>query len=148
VFLDELVNRFQEMQRTLGARTVFGEPYQVNGRTLIPVASVRYGFGMGGGQGAREAAEGAAQPGAAAGRQPVQSGSGGGGGGGAVVKPLAVIEVAGEAVRVRPIVDVTRLATLGMLLAAWNVFWITRTIRAAAAARAAAAPAPGRGRGD
>jgi len=39
--------------------------------------------------------------------------------------------------KVQPIVNVTRLATMGMLLMAWSVFWITRTIRAAAKARAA-----------
>jgi len=29
-------------------------------------------------------------------------------------------------------VDVTRVALAGMLLAAWNVFWITYTVRKAA----------------
>lgn len=37
--------------------------------------------------------------------------------------------------RIRPIVDVARVALAGMLLAAWNVFWITYTVRKAARSR-------------
>jgi hypothetical protein len=39
--------------------------------------------------------------------------------------------------KVQPIVNVTRLAAMGMLLVAWNVFWIARALRAVAKARAA-----------
>lgn len=45
-------------------------------------------------------------------------------------RPIAVVEISPDKVRVKPILDVTRIALGGMLLVAWNVFWITLTIRA------------------
>jgi hypothetical protein len=43
---------------------------------------------------------------------------------------VAVIEIAPDRVRVKPIVDVTRIVLAGIFLVAWNVFWITLTMRA------------------
>lgn len=75
---DELLERIGQ---TVGQRaqvsTVFGEPVQRGGLTVIPVAKARFGFGGGGGSGSREGDEG----------------SGGGGGGGASVTPIGFIEV-------------------------------------------------------
>ena len=51
MFLDDLQKRFEEMQGKANWKAVFGEVLEVDGRRLIPVASVQYGFGMGGGQG-------------------------------------------------------------------------------------------------
>lgn len=113
MFLAELQQRFQEMQGKADVRTVYGEAIEVNGRRVIPVASVRYAFGMGGGSG----------PGRANGETP------GGGGGGMRVEPIALIEITDGRLKVEPIVNVTRLATIGMLVAAWSVFWISRTVR-------------------
>lgn len=56
--------------------TVFGEPVERDGITVIPVAKARFGFGGGGGSGGPQA-----------------EGSGGGGGGGASVSPVGYIEV-------------------------------------------------------
>ncbi len=114
--LEELMKRFGKMQESAGAKTVFGEPIHVDGRTLIPVASVRYMYGFGMGQGADKAQK--------------AMGGGGGGGGGVTVRPVAVLEVTSEGMKFKPVVDVTRLALAGIALAAWNVFWITLTIRA------------------
>ena len=80
MFLDDLQKRFSDMQTKVGARTVYGEPIEIDGRKVIPVASVRYAFGMGGGMGPKP--EEAEAPG------------GGGGGGGMRVRPVALIEVA------------------------------------------------------
>ncbi|MBI2200955.1 MAG: hypothetical protein HYU43_03340 [Armatimonadetes bacterium] len=123
MFLDKLQERFQELQGKADVRTVFGEEIELNGRRVIPVASVQYGFGMGGGSGPRQT-EGEA-PG------------GGGGGGGMRVEPVALIDITDGKLKVEPIVNVTRLATMAMLLAAWSVFWVSRTIRALAAKRRA-----------
>lgn len=60
-------------------QTVFGEPVEREGITVIPVAKARFGFGGGGGGGTRQGDEG----------------SGGGGGGGAVVSPVGYIELRG-----------------------------------------------------
>lgn len=123
MFLDELQKRFQEMQGRADVRTVFGEAIQLNGRRVIPVASIQYGFGMGGGSGPTKAKS--------------EASGGGGGGGGMRVEPVALVDITDGKLKVEPIVNVTRLATMAMLLAAWSVFWISRTIRTVAAKRSA-----------
>ena len=68
-------------------KAVFGEPVTADGRTIIPVAKIMYGFGGGGGMnrmGARE------ENAAARGQE------GGGGGGGVRAVPVGVIEVSGQ----------------------------------------------------
>ena len=71
---DELLERIGE---TIGDRanaaSVFGEPVEREGITVIPVAKAKFGFGGGGGEG--------------------KQGPGRGGGGGALVSPLGYIEV-------------------------------------------------------
>ena len=74
------------IQSTANVRTVYGDPISAEGKTIIPVARVSYGFGGGGGgrEGASEEGEGRAE-------------GGGGGGGGVMVAPVGFIEVtAGE----------------------------------------------------
>lgn len=118
LFLDDLLRRFQDMQSNAGWKTVFGDVIEVDGRRLIPVASVQYGFGMGGGQGTRES-----------------GGTPGGGGGGMRAEPVALIELSDGQVRIAPIVNVTRLAIVALLVAGWSVFWMARAMRTVAAAR-------------
>jgi len=62
---------------------------------------------------------------------------GGGGGGGARIEPVAIVEVTDGKIRVEPIVNVTKLVAIGALLAAWTIFWGTRTARVIAKTRAA-----------
>jgi uncharacterized spore protein YtfJ len=77
-FVDGLLERVgQTVGGKARASTVFGEPVEREGITVIPVAKARFGFGGGGGAGTREGEEG----------------SGAGGGGGAVVTPVGYIEV-------------------------------------------------------
>lgn len=112
--VDDPLSRLTRIGETATVKTVFGDPVHQNGRTIIPVAKIRYGFGFGRG---RKAAEGEPQ-------------SGEGGGGGVSAKPVAVLEIDDKTTQVKPIIDVNRLALAGMLLVAWNVFWVTLTIRA------------------
>ncbi len=114
--VDDLMSRFSELQGKATARSVFGEPIVVDGRTIIPVAQVRAMIGVGMGKGTTPKPEGI---------------GGEGGGGGITVRPIAIVEIAGQETKVKPIPDVTRLALAGMALVAWNVFWITYTIRKA-----------------
>ncbi len=79
-----------EIEKVLTTRTVVGEPITVEGATLIPLISVGFGFGAGGGEGKGEAKQ-------------KGEGAGGGTGGGAWVKPIAVIIVDKEGVRIEPI---------------------------------------------
>jgi len=92
----QLVNDLLErIGQTVGQRaqvsTIFGEPVDGEGVTVIPVAKARFGFGGGGGSGSREEGEG----------------SGGGGGGGVVVSPVGYIEVRDRSAEFRRIVTAT-----------------------------------------
>src|ERR1700746_1769625 len=74
----------QKMGETLGStatvKAVFGEPIHTNGKTVVPVAKVAYGFGGGFGSG---------KDSAHADRQ----GEGGGGGGGVRAFPAGALEI-------------------------------------------------------
>jgi uncharacterized spore protein YtfJ len=92
-----------------GVETAFGEPIEREGRTVVPVARVAYGFGGGFGEGAEIEGEEAADEPAEVG------GSGGGGGGGAMTRPLGVIEVTDHETRFVPLGDRRRsLAAAGI----------------------------------
>ncbi len=129
MFLDDLQKRFQEMQAKGGVRSSFGEVIEVDGHRLIPVAAVTYGFGLGGGQGPKREAKGGV-PG------------GGGGGGGMRVEPIALIEISNGAVKIQPILNVTRIAIAGMLFGAWTIFWVARMVRRASVAASPPETAP------
>ncbi len=96
---------FTDLAKTLGevfgaggsAKSVFGEPVTSGDRTVIPVASIRYGFGVGGGE--KDAGK-----------------NGGGGGGGLVARPIGVVEITPEGTRFLPIGDM-RTAALAALAA-------------------------------
>ena len=77
-----------EIERLLNTKTVVGEPITAEGHTLIPLVSVGFGFGVGAGEG-NDPRKGA--------------GSGGGTGGGGGVKPVALVVVGKDGVRVEPI---------------------------------------------
>lgn len=77
-----------EIERILSTKTVVGEPITVEGNTIIPLIAIGFAFGGGGGSGGgKDKAEG--------------SGAGTGGGGG--VKPIGVIVVSSEGVRVESV---------------------------------------------
>jgi uncharacterized spore protein YtfJ len=80
----------EEIEKVLTSRTVVGEPLTIEGRTLVPLISVGFGFGAGGGSGKGEARR-------------IGEGAGGGTGGGAWVRPVAVIIVDKEGVRIEPV---------------------------------------------
>jgi uncharacterized spore protein YtfJ len=91
---------------------IFGKP-QVHGHaTLITVSELTAGLGVGFGSGGQ-----------------VDQGSGGGGGGGgfSTGRPVAIISVTDQGVKVDPIVDVTKLGiafltTIGAMLLTWRAF--------------------------
>ena len=79
-----------EIERILNTRTVVGEPITVEGNTIIPLVAIGFGFGCGGGSGKDQKVTSVEGAGA---------GSGGGGG----VKPVAVIIIGKDGVRVEPV---------------------------------------------
>ena len=111
----------ERLQSAATVKTVYGDPIEANGKTIIPVARVRYGFGGGGGSRKGDAApeEGGA---------PQDTGHGGGGG--VEVSPEGVIEITQDQTRYISIGDRRRLiraALVGFLLA---LFLLRRRRRA------------------
>ncbi len=92
--MDEVKGLFDkavsEIERMLNTKTVVGEPITIEGHTLIPLISIGFGFGAGGGQG-EESSKG--------------KGHGGGTGGGGGVRPIALVIINKDGVRVEPIVS-------------------------------------------
>jgi uncharacterized spore protein YtfJ len=87
--IDKLFDKaIGEIERMLNTKTVVGEPITIQGNTLIPLVNVGFGFGVGGGKGT----------------DPKQgSGQGGGTGGGGGVKPVALVIINEDGVRLEPI---------------------------------------------
>lgn len=79
-----------EIEKVLDAKTVVGEPIALEGTTLIPLMSVGFGFAAGGGSGKGDTKE-------------TTEGGGSGSGGGAGVRPIAIIVIDKEGVRIEPI---------------------------------------------
>jgi uncharacterized spore protein YtfJ len=86
---------FEQARDTLTVKRVFGEPYEVEGCLVVPVASVR-----GGGGGSDTAGNG-----------------GSGGGFGTSARPVGVYRIKGDEVTWLPAVDSTRVAVLGEVVA-------------------------------
>ena len=83
---ESLTNTFSE---NTTIKKVYGEPIETQGKTIIPVAQVSFGFGggFGGGKGRKSNMEPATP-------NPSETGGDGGGmGGGLSAKPIGVIEV-------------------------------------------------------
>ncbi|MCG7849904.1 MAG: sporulation protein [ANME-2 cluster archaeon] len=74
----------EEIADMISTKTVIGEHITIDGRTIIPVTKVCFGFGSGGGEGKMKEGEG---------------GTGGGGGGGASIQPIAFLVVTPEEVQ-------------------------------------------------
>ena len=77
-----------EIERMLNTKTVVGDPITVDGNTLIPLVNVGFGFGVGSGEGSEPQKGG---------------GRGGGTGGGGGVKPVALVVINQDGVRLEPI---------------------------------------------
>jgi uncharacterized spore protein YtfJ len=99
-----------------GAGNVFAPPVTNGGRTVIACAAfdVSAGFGFGGGRG--DDGHGA-----------VGGGSGWGLGGRTQGRPVAVIDISDDGVRVQPVFDWTRLALLAVTTA-FGVWRMTRRV--------------------
>jgi uncharacterized spore protein YtfJ len=79
-----------EIERLLNTRTVVGDPITVDGNTIIPLVAVGFGFGGGGGSGKEQKATS---------MEGLGAGTGGGGG----VKPVAIVIINKDGVRVEPV---------------------------------------------
>lgn len=79
-----------EIERVLNTKSVVGDPITVDGTTMIPLVSIGFGFGAGGGSGSDP-------------KNPQSEGAGQGSGGGGGVKPVAVVLISKDGVRVETV---------------------------------------------
>jgi uncharacterized spore protein YtfJ len=89
-------------------KAVYGEPIVAQGKTVVPVAKIIYGYGAGAGT--------------AGVRDSKAQGEGGGGGGGARAIPVGVVEICDQQTRFVPISDrkkLTGAVMLGIGLGIW-----------------------------
>ena len=112
--------KIEGLSRLVGIERVFGRSEKVGEKTLLPVAAVSWSGGMGFGKAEDPHRETPTQE---------RRAHGGGGGGKVKVRPVALVEITAAETRIVPIVDRTRIILAGMFLIAWNVFWVTYTVR-------------------
>lgn len=127
---EQLLSGMQGIFSAARASAVYGEPQQVGDQMLITVSEVSAGGGFGFGRGIGTASEeetATDSDGVSAG-----GGGGGGGGGGSTARPVAVILVGPDGVKVKPVVDVTKIALAA--ITAWGVM-IPTLVRIARASR-------------
>jgi uncharacterized spore protein YtfJ len=118
---DKTAQLFERLMEVAQPKSVYSEPVVSGEFTLINASEVStgigVGFGLGGGEGT--------SPGDAEKQNPAGQGSGvgggGGGGGGSMARPVAVVIIGPQGVRVEPVVDVTKLGlamfmTVGSML--------------------------------
>jgi uncharacterized spore protein YtfJ len=109
-----IADMISQTRDALTVKRVFGEPYEKNGMTVIPVARVRGGAGGGSGEG------------------PDGAGQGSGGGMGVMAGPVGVYVVKGDHLSWQPALDLNRVITGGQLV----VVVLLLTIRSIVKARA------------
>ena len=122
--VQNLLDALADLRDKANVDAVFGKPTTIEGRTVIPVARVTYGFVMGVGRGTLPAAADADD----AAQDAAEKEGSGAGGGGVMAHPLAIIEVTPEGTWVKPVIDEQKLALAAGLLGAWVVVWLARTL--------------------
>jgi uncharacterized spore protein YtfJ len=100
----------EPLHRSAAVSSVFGEAVPAQGKTIIPVARIAYGFGAGGGHGVRDN----------------KTGDGEGGGGGVVATPLGVYEITSDATRFVPLYEGRKLLAAALIGLAVGVLWARR----------------------
>jgi uncharacterized spore protein YtfJ len=103
----EMMHMLEKLYTAASPDAVFSEPVVLEDKVVITASEVNVGlgvgYGLGGGPQQTEQDE-------QAGEADAGMGGGGGGGGGASGRPVAVITVSDQGVRVEPILDGTKIA--------------------------------------
>jgi uncharacterized spore protein YtfJ len=141
---NQTLDRIQQMIDDLDVKSVFGAATTEGDYTLIPVATVMYGFGYGSGSGPGKAKKGEGATGGATGgaTDDVEAGAvsdtegadivfGGGGGGGGRVTPCGFIRIGPDGVRYEGTYNATLIPIAGMLTGMWSIMWIAMTVMTA-----------------
>ena len=106
-FKETIQSIIDRLQGSASVKTVYGEPIKIEGKTIIPIAKISYGFGAGSGSSKEE------------------NGQGGGGGGGIAVRPKGVLEITSDETRFISF-DETRNMIIGVILCLFLGFMIMR----------------------
>jgi uncharacterized spore protein YtfJ len=118
--LNRLFDTIESARDTANWRVAFGEPQEVEGKTLIPVAKVTHAYGLGFGAGESPDLE----------DEVASSGEGGGVGGAVSSRPVGAIVVTPEAVCFEPALDQGVLALAGLGVVALFILQFAKTLRA------------------
>jgi uncharacterized spore protein YtfJ len=105
-----LQNLGESLGATATVKSVFGEPIRLEGKTVVPVAKVRFGFGAGFGANPRKSDK----------EVPTKA-EGGGGGGGVQASPAGALEITPEGTRFVTFPDLRLIAgafTAGLAIGA------------------------------
>jgi uncharacterized spore protein YtfJ len=99
---EELIeSAVEHVQARAGVQAVYGEPVAVDGKTIVPVAKVAFGFA--GGTAAKKTSAAPEEESPAAGE------SGEGAGGGLSAKPVGVVEISDAGTKFAPFAQTKRL---------------------------------------
>ena len=117
--LNRLFDAVERVRDTAQWRAAFGEPQVFENKTVIPVAQVSYGFGLGFGHPSEIPEE-----------EAILAAEGQGGvGGGAMSRPLGAIVVSEDDVYFEETMDAGKIALAGVLLAGLIVVQMAATLR-------------------
>jgi uncharacterized spore protein YtfJ len=114
--VQQLIAQARDM---ITVKRVFGDPYEKDGVTIIPAATVQGGGGGGGGEG------------------PSGEGKGGGGGGGISARPAGAFVIKNGEVTWQPAVDINRAVAVGGAVAIVAFLSVRSIARARAKAKRA-----------
>jgi uncharacterized spore protein YtfJ len=103
--MSELLQHLRSMAQQIGVRTVYGEPVVSGDKTVIPVASVAFGFGGG------------------FGKKPSAEEQGGGGGVGFRGWPAGYIEITPAGTRFVPVHEYRKLGSAVLAGIAIGMLW-------------------------
>jgi uncharacterized spore protein YtfJ len=102
-----------QLVKSASVDSVFGQPVERDGATIITCSEIAVGLGMGSGAGPVD-------------EQGNLTGSGGGGGGGSRGRPVAVIVMSREGVRIEPVLDMTKVVLAAITTGAFMLVWFGR----------------------
>ncbi|HSP21840.1 MAG TPA: spore germination protein GerW family protein [Planococcus sp. (in: firmicutes)] len=103
---------FEKFATARDVSLVYGDPIEMHGRTIIPVAKVKYSVGAGAGGGYEHEDK---DP-DSSGFEEVEGGHGEGAGGAFQVKPVGIYDVTAEKTVYRPIVPVELIILLPLMM--------------------------------
>lgn len=126
--LEAVMSRADRLLDVARPEAVFAEPVTAGGRTVITASEVLIATGFGGGGGSSPVTNPDGEPDREA---PLNMGMGAGIGGFAQSRPVAVIVIDQEGVRVEPVVDATKLGLAALTVFGSMFFFFGRLIRRA-----------------